>query len=438
MSGPPDIPLQEAQHEGEAACSRSRRASQRIDGLAARLLRRHGGPGHGVDDNGRRPAALREFIAATPDEPHDAADAFARLRWGGLFLFASPSKNEVADVARASANAGFALEAGPTFAHRRIAGLPVPFLEPRTHYLLARKVLLLPPGQTTERFTYDVQLVHYPQASSGLIVRKQVPTREEVIERLRKKFPDVAADVINRRARKFTEKVFPTFLTREGAILKMLEKRLPEPYSRRIPHVIEMEKDTRGLVCRLWMNWLRNAGASMTQLEFCRQSADLLRVIHDEGRVIHLDLRLDNFVITEDGVGFVDFGSAVRDDENVYQNPLLGSLFAELMRTSQIQRMLSQMTLSGHVTSEIIRRSQQKVDKAIDFFYLAVQFNSPHANPELVDLIDYDPQSPQAKAILRLTAEILRPADPARPVFRSAADILQGIERLQHHFKPQP
>jgi len=438
MSGPPDIPLQEAQHEGEAACSRGRRASQRIDGLAARLLRRYGGPGHGVDDDGRRPAALREFIAATPDDPHDAADVFANLRWGGLFLFASPSKNEVADVARASANAGFALEAGPTFAHRRIAGLPVPFLEPRTHYLLARKVLLLPPGQTTERFTYDVQLVHYPQASSGLIVRKQVPTQEEVIERLRKKFPDVAADVINRRAHKFTEKVFPTFLTREGAILKMLEKRLPEPYSRRIPHVIEMEKDTRGLVCRLWMNWLRNGGGRMTQLEFCRQSADLLRVIHDQGHVIHLDLRLDNFVITEDGVGFVDFGSAVRDDENVHQNPLLGSLFAELMRTSQIQRMLSQMTLSGHVTSEIIRRSQQKVDKAIDFFYLAVQFNSPHANPELVDLIDYDPQSPQAKAILRLTAEILRPADPARPVFRSAADILQGIERLQHHFGRQP
>ncbi len=179
------------------------------------------------------------------------------------------------------------------------------------------------------------------------------------------------------------------------------------------------------------MNWLRNGGRPLSQMEFAHQSADLLRVVHDLAHIIHLDLRLDNFVITENGVGFVDFGSAVRENENLSENALLSTLFDELMRTSQIQRMLSQMTVSGHVTSEIIRNSHQKIDKAIDFFYLAVQFGSPHSNPELADLIRYDPESREARDLARLTGEILRPADPANPTFRSAKDILHGIERMQ-------
>jgi len=38
--------------------------------------------------------------------------------------------------------------------------------------------------------------------------------------------------------------------------------------------------------------------APIEQIEFARQSADLLRALHDDARVMHLDLRLDNFVIT--------------------------------------------------------------------------------------------------------------------------------------------
>jgi len=411
---------------------------QLIEPLVARVRRRFGGrrAKAGANANGRTPpAGLADFIAATAEQGQGAVDVLERLRWGGVFLLASEDGGKVAEMVPRFAEAGFLIEEGPGFVHRRVAGLPVPFLFPKVHYFVARKVLLLPPGQTTERFTYQVQLIHHPAPSGELIVLKEVPTLEAVIERLAKKFPEVAADTLKRRAKKFTEKIFPTFLTREAAMLRLLEKRLPEPYSRRVPHVIDTEKDGRGLVCRLWMNWLRNDSGQLSQMEFARQSADLLRVVHDVGHVIHLDLRLDNFVITEHGVGFVDFGSAVRDDENIQQNPLLGSLFQELMRTSQIQRMLSQMTLSGHVTSEIIRQSQQKVDKAIDFFYLAVQYNSPHANPELADLIEYHPEGAEAKAIARLTHEILRPADPKRPAFRSAADILHGIERLQSHFE---
>jgi len=121
----------------------------------------------------------------------------------------------------------------------------------------------------------------------------------------------------------------------------------------------------------------------------------------------------------------------VRVNEDLSRNPLLSSLFGELLRTSQIQKMMEQMTLSGAVTSKTIRDGCHKADKSADFFYLAVQFNSPHSNPDLSDLIDYDPTSGEARDLARLTHEILRPANPQLPAFRSAKDILHGVERIQ-------
>jgi hypothetical protein len=134
-------------------------------------------------------------------------------------------------------------------------------------------------------------------------------------------------------------------------------------------------------------------------------------------------------------VGFVDFGSAVRADENLKESPLLNNLFEELMRTSEIQRMLLSMTRTGQVTSQAISSGLHKVDKAVDYFYLAVQINSPHSNPDLKDLILYDKQSSEAKMLSKLTEQILRPPDPANPPFRSAADILGGIEQVEKELR---
>jgi len=39
------------------------------------------------------------------------------------------------------------------------------------------------------------------------------------------------------------------------------------------------------------------------------------------------------------------------------------------------------MTRTGEVTSDAISGGLHKVDKAVDYFYLAVQINCPHANP---------------------------------------------------------
>jgi len=370
-------------------------------------------------------SGLADFLFVSSETDHEAKETFAKLRWGGLVVFVSQSRSETMTLAEDYSSHGFAMEQPPTFLR---LGLP---LFRKLHYFVARKVHLIPPGGDTDRFTYHVELVRHAAAQDKLVVLKEVPTVEAVVNRLRRRWPEMSQDVIEKRARKFTEKIFPTFLTREAAILKILERDLPAPYNRRVPKVITLEKDKRGFVRKLYMRWLQNGGQPLSHMEFAHQSVDLLRVMHDIAHVIHLDLRLDNMVITEDGVGFVDFGSSVRDDENLAENPLLASLFDELMRTSHIQVMLERMTTSGMVTSQVISRGLQKVDKAIDFFYLAVQFNAPHQNPDLTDLILYDPKSEDAKHLERLTREILRPADPANPTFRSAKDILHGIERIQ-------
>jgi len=176
-----------------------------------------------------------------------------------------------------------------------------------------------------------------------------------VMSRLRSKWPQLPDEVIEKRARKFSDKIFPIFLTREAAILKIVNRDLPDVYRDRIPKLLELERDERGYARRLSLSWLRNGGEPLSQVEFARQSADLLRVLHDHVGVMHLDLRLDNFVITPKGVGFVDFGSAVRADENLKESPLLNNLFEELMRTSEIQRMLFSMTRTGQVTSQAIK-----------------------------------------------------------------------------------
>lgn len=377
------------------------------------------------------PKSLADALICSSDEAGPAGQVlFDRLRWGGQAIIVCNSREEASQLATDIAAGGFEVAGPPSHINRGFLGLPIPFISRSVHYLVVRKVDLIRPGTTTDRFTFHVHLARSGDSNEFIVV-KEVPTLEMVMNRLRSKWPDLAPEILEKRARKFSDKIFPVFLTREAAILKIVNRDLPDAYRQRVPQLLEMEKDERGFARRLHLNWLRNGGEPLTQLEFAAQSADLLRVLHDDVGVMHLDLRLDNFVITPAGVGFVDFGSAVRVDENLKESPLLSNLFEELMRTSEIQRMLFRMTRTGEVTSEAISGGLHKVDKAVDYFYLAVQISSPHANPDLKDLIQFDRQSPEAKLLSRLTDQILRPADPAKPAFRSAADILRGIEELR-------
>ena len=381
---------------------------------------------------------LLDFHVSADGQPHQPEDLFGRLRWGGQVVHVSRNRRDVAELPQKFTERGFVPVGGPRFVR---TGWGIPLLSRKAHYFAARKTHLVPPREFSDRFTYQVELEERPNKSDGppgtqsWVVRKDVPTFERVLARLRFKAPDLPLGLLERRAKKFVEQIFPLFLTREAAMLKVIDRDCPAPYRHRFPHIVAIDKDAKGYVQRLWTTWLRNGGNPISQLEFAKQSAELLHVLHDRIGIIHLDLRMDNMVITERGVGFVDFGSAVRANENIHGNAVLSTLFGELMRTSQIQRMLDRMSTAGAVTSNLIREAYQKVDKQVDLFYLAVQINQPTVNPELRELIQYDQFSPEAMELARLTSAILRPPNPTHPRYRTAADVLSEVLRIEADLK---
>ncbi len=379
-----------------------------------------------------------DYLFATDVDPHLPHQTFDKLRWGGQLTFVSRHHRRAEALAHVYGRKGFLVERGPTFVRqtRRFLGIKLPNFGSKLYYFTARKMHLVPPGTFSDRFTYDVHLEPCNKPGDPYAVVKRVPDMESVFERLRQRFPGTEESAIQARAKKLRETIFPVFLTREAAFLKILQRDLPEQYRPRVPRVIDTAKDERGMVAQFRLNWMRKATHPMDQLDFAIQSADLLQKLHEYARIIHLDLRLDNFVITRYGVGFVDYGSSARVGENIAASPFLNHLFTEIMRTSQIQRMLDHLTDTGMVTSELLTRSRRQVDKAIDLFYLAVQIDQPHSNPYTKELVRYESQSEVAKAISKLTAQVLRPDDPRKPRYGSARDVLQGLNEIRDRLQP--
>lgn len=375
---------------------------------------------------------LANYIFDASGRKTNPSEVFEPLRWGGLYVCVLDNYQEAAEAQRRFHNrGGFVIDRQLQPIRTRFMGMAIPGLTQRGHWFAARKVELIAPGQTTDRFTYRVYLAPDRQAAHGYHVVKEVPSYDNVLWRLKEKHPQIDPEVISKRAQKLVDSVFPIFLTREAAILNLLQRDMPPEYRQRIPKVVSVEKDDRGFIRKLVLNWLRMGGTPMSQIEFAKQSADLLRVLHDDGGMMHLDLRLDNIVLSDHGVSFVDFGSAVRVGENLTESPLLTSLFEEMMRTSQIQKLLGKWTDEGKITSKIISDKLHKVDKAIDFFYLAVQMNRPHNNPEFRGLVRFNKDSQESLLISQLTGSILRPSDPDNATFKSARDILAGLEKIE-------
>ncbi len=386
-----------------------------------------------------REATPVDFLFAVGSDPKLPDEVFKQLLWGGTFIYADRNETRVRRIARDfDRKRGFILETPHAHTLLDRMGIRLPVLCSRIHYFVARKVGLIQPGEVTERFTYKVELMPQPDAEHGYIVCKEIPTHADVAYRLRHRFPDACEEDIQTRTRKLVDNVFPTFLTREAAILKILQTELPEAYRHCVPKPLGVQKDGNGFVRRLAMSWLRIGGPKLSQVQFAYQSAKLLSVLHNTAKVMHLDLRLDNMVLTPRGVGFVDFGSAARIGEDIEQSPMLTSLFGEMMRTSKIQRMLGQMLERGQVTNRSFTCVHHKADPAIDTFYLALQINKPTHNPQFAHLIDYDPRGTQAQAISSLTAAVLRPKDRDDAPFQTADDVLRGIERIQRRLIDEP
>ncbi len=374
-------------------------------------------------------ATAQDFLVVDADATGEwptPEDVFPRLTWGGQLLLVTRDRDRLDQVAQRYARHDcFDLETPPAPARRGVR-----FWAPRRHHALIRRVTLLAPGQHTDRSTFDVRLVRDARLGPGYVVRKQVPTHRRVAKRLHERFPDATPDLLLSRATKLVSKVFPVFLTREAGFLSVLAKELPPEYRDRVPRALGMEKAPDGTVKRLYMTWLRMDRAGMSQLDFALQATELLAAVHDAAKVVHLDLRLDNMIISEGRVCFIDFGSSVQVGENISRNPMLHSLFEEMMNTSQIQRTMGRMKRSGRLTSDILLSAHGKMDRAVDMFYLALQITHPVSNPELRHLIDYQKGSATAKAIKGLVGEILRPPDPERPRLISAADVHGALVSL--------
>jgi hypothetical protein len=377
-----------------------------------------------------------DYLYALPGEVREPGAVFDRLRWGGQVIALTQDEREIRRLAQAYRQpAGFVLERGPrALSMGPMRGL-IPLARERWYYLLARKTHLVRPGRTSERFTFHVELTR-PAGSGEYAVLKAVPSYGSVMVRLKERFPDTPESALAQRARKLVERIFPVFLTREAAFLRLLQRDLPEASGHRVPHLLSAARDADGLVRKLCMNWLRLGTGPISQLRFALELTELVRALHEQARLLHLDLRMDNIVVTDHGVGLVDFGSAVRIEEDLSQSPMLRTLFSEMMSASQIQRLLGDMTRSGKVTSTVLTEGHQKIDKAADLFYLAMQIARPHASPDLAPLIDWDPQSRTARRISALTTRVLQPADPAHPDHSSAAEILADLRRIEAGLSP--
>jgi hypothetical protein len=369
-----------------------------------------------------------DYLFATASDPHKPAQVFDRMRWGGQFVFATRQARQAESLAKAFAQTGFVIERGPERINRRFLGIPLVGLAPRIYFFVARKVLLVRPGDYTNRFTYDVRLEKH---DGQYVVCKQVPDVEDVARRLSERHPTHSFDHLASSAEQLVKHVFPVFLTREAGFLQILQRDLPEGDRRRVPTATEVIKDDRGFVHQLKLNWLRKTDKTMSQIDFALQAADLLHKVHHNARIVHLDLRLDNFVITEDGVGFVDFGSAARAGENIAASSVLRKLFSQLMHASQIQRVLEHMTQQGQVTARFITAALHKPDRAIDLFYLVLQLDRPEVNPYIHELVCCHRGSHESRLISQLTRQVLRPTDPMLPTFCSTRDLLHGLAEIK-------
>ena len=382
---------------------------------------------------------LSDLLFAGPGEPRLPDEVFPKLRWGGKFVYVSPNEKRVDLLAdRFDGKRGFILEKRVTPLWAPAFGLRLPGLAVRGYTFVARKTELIQPGDVTDRFTYHVRLEPDTSQPNGCTVVKRVPDKDDVIYRLKRKYPETDEQDLVKRAHKLVDHVFPVFLTREAAILKLLQRDLPEPLRCRVPRCLSTEKDELGFVRELRMNWLRVGGGPISQLDFAEQSAELLAALHEQAHIMHLDLRLDNFVITEDGVGFVDFGSAVRIGEQLEQSNMLNTLFTEMMQTSQIQRMLGKMLERGDITNQAIAEVHGKADKTVDAFYLALQIAKPKGHPELSQLIEVDRESDAYRMLANLTAAVLRPKNTDKTEFKTAGDILRGVRRIRSRLEARP
>ncbi|MDX1683306.1 MAG: hypothetical protein R3336_09315, partial [Phycisphaeraceae bacterium] len=177
-----------------------------------------------------------DYLVVTPDDPNlSPEEVFPKLRWGGHIIFIAPKPTDLARVkGEFTKGNGFSIDREPT----AVKLGKIPFFSKKFAYFIARRVDLIFPGELSFRFTFDVKLTRHDKSDYDYAVLKQIPTRQSVIRRLKEKFPNEDGKFLHKHAHKLVDHVFPVFLTREVAFLRLLERDLPEEYRHRVPRVL--------------------------------------------------------------------------------------------------------------------------------------------------------------------------------------------------------
>lgn len=371
-------------------------------------------------------AADYVLAASVADAAPDTA--FSRLRWGGqLVLHTHRPRLMQAMLEPLRRRPEFHLEVQP---HRIADAAPRWALWRRPPIVaVVRKVMIEKPDDLTVRHSHDLRLLPDAgdQAVEGYVVSKSAPGLETTMQRLLKVRPTLSPAQARQIATKLVSRVFPVFLTREAAFLKIIRRRMPGHLQPRVPALVRMEQDERGFVRRLDMTWLRLGGRVLSTLEFARQAATMLHALHHHAGVLHLDLRLENLIMTEQGVGVIDFGSSMQAGEDIARNALLEQLFTEVLGSSRPCAQLRRLQGTGLVTSNLFTDCYARRTPAIDLFCLAWYMTRPQANPDFRGLVSPPTDDEQAtlRRVQRLT---LAPSDPRQPTVRSVRDVLDLLQ----------
>ncbi|MDX1682686.1 MAG: RIO1 family regulatory kinase/ATPase [Phycisphaeraceae bacterium] len=369
-----------------------------------------------------------DYLFALPDDEPDPEEVFRQLRFGGQFVLVADRRSPIRRMAkRIGDDHGFVVEHEDAVEVGKTLGV----LPKKVHYLVARRTELILPGEISHHFTFDVRLTRNDQSPTGWAVLKQLPSPSRVFKHLKDKYPNVDDEKLGKSTRQLVDKVFPVLLTREVAFLKLLQRDLPRNWRSRVPNIYEYEQGPDNYVDSMQMNWLRQGGRKMTQIEFARDAAQLMHLVHERAKIIHLDMRLDNILITDEGVCLIDFGSAVRRGEAFRDTSLLKTIFNELMSTSGVQKVMGRLIDAGQITSTELIRNHRKMNPAADLFYLTLQLKHLHKHPDYRGLIEYDPESEEAARVEKLAQEVLRPKNPKQPTITAARDLLERVEKIE-------
>ncbi len=376
---------------------------------------------------------MRDFHIVDAANPPQEDVLFDTLRWGGQLLILG--QNEQAVTACRQRFAG-----SPSWCCEQPDKLPPPQAVPggpAVHLCTVRKVGIELPGRLTARHSYEVRLVHRPAAhpshelgpgSAGWAVEKRVPTFEETHARLIQTHPTIAPAQANAVVRWLVKTAFPLMLTRETAFLGRIHTYMPAHLAGRTPELLEVEKDPRGMINRIHMTWLRQGGETLSQIAFAQQAAEMLSAAHHAAGLMHLDVRLGNLVVTERGVGLIDFGSSVMIDENLASNRTAQKVIHRTLESSEITENLIRHHNKGLLGNPLFNDLPTPPTAGFDLFALATCMTRPHDLDEFRGLVAFEPHSPDAVTLSQLRRRVLSRA-PGQP--GAISDMHQFAQALQ-------